>query len=122
MVFFLQACCNPAVAACVLTTEGWEFGVDAASANEILLARGRLGRRPDQVLFSGNNLSHHDIQVALEQVVVLVDESTLFSVSYSVCRPGIFANSFHCICVDIHMFTLTCMCLRGVGGRMRQSR
>jgi diaminopimelate decarboxylase len=64
--YAVKACNNPAVAS-VLVDEG--AGIDAASVNEILLAK-KLGIGGEDVMFSGNFLSDDDIKRGLESGVI----------------------------------------------------
>ena len=62
-VFYaIKACNNPHIAK-ILVDEG--AGIDAASPNEILLAL-HLGVEPENIIFSGNNLTQADIQFAVD--------------------------------------------------------
>ncbi|MFW5996687.1 MAG: diaminopimelate decarboxylase [Verrucomicrobiota bacterium] len=60
--YAIKACNNPAIAR-ILVQEG--AGIDAASVNEILLAR-ELGVSGENVMFSGNYLSDDDIEQGLQ--------------------------------------------------------
>lgn len=64
--YAIKACNNPAVAN-ILRQEG--AGIDAASVNEILLAR-QLGLGGENVMFSGNFLSDADIKQGLDSGVI----------------------------------------------------
>ena len=64
--YAIKACNNPAIAH-ILRQEG--AGIDAASVNEILLAR-ELGLGGEDVMFSGNFLSDDDIRQGLESGVI----------------------------------------------------
>lgn len=64
--YAVKACNNPAIVS-ILKQEG--AGIDAASVNEILLAK-RLGLDGENVMFSGNFLSDEDIQEGLESGVI----------------------------------------------------
>ena len=66
LYYAIKACNNPAIAT-ILKQEG--AGIDAASVNEILLAK-RLGLSGDQVVFSGNFLSDEDLQQGLASGVI----------------------------------------------------
>ncbi|HPN85109.1 MAG TPA: diaminopimelate decarboxylase [Victivallales bacterium] len=73
--YAIKACNNPAIAA-IMKTEG--AGIDAASVNEILLAK-HIGLGGEDVMFSGNFLSDDDIRQGLKSGVIfnLDDISTL---------------------------------------------
>jgi len=64
--YAVKACNNPAIAS-ILKQEG--AGVDAASVNEILLAK-KIGLDGENVMFSGNFLSDDDIKRGLESGVI----------------------------------------------------
>jgi len=64
--YAVKACNNPAIAS-ILMQEG--AGVDAASVNEILLAKS-LGKGGEDVMFSGNFLSDDDIKRGLDSGVI----------------------------------------------------
>lgn len=64
--YAVKACNNPAIAH-ILRQEG--AGIDAASINEILLAR-QLGLGGENVMFSGNFLSDEDLKQGLESGVI----------------------------------------------------
>jgi len=64
--YAVKACNNPAIAH-ILRQEG--AGIDAASVNEILLAR-HIGLGGEDVMFSGNYLSDADIRQGLESGVI----------------------------------------------------
>ncbi|OGV48202.1 MAG: diaminopimelate decarboxylase [Lentisphaerae bacterium GWF2_44_16] len=64
--YAVKACNNPAIAS-ILKQEG--AGVDAASVNEILLAK-KIGLGGENVMFSGNFLSDDDIKSGLESGVI----------------------------------------------------
>ncbi len=66
LFYAIKACNNPAIAH-ILRQEG--AGIDAASINEILLAK-RLGLEGDKVVFSGNFLSDEDLRQGLESDVI----------------------------------------------------
>ncbi len=65
MFYAVKACNNPAIVN-ILRQEG--AGIDAASVNEILLAKS-VGLSGDDVIFSGNFLSDEDIKQGLESGV-----------------------------------------------------
>ena len=65
--FYAIKACNNLAVAHVLRQEG--AGIDAASVNEILLAR-ELGLGGEDVMFSGNFLSDEDIRQGLESGVI----------------------------------------------------
>ncbi len=64
--YAVKACNNPAIVQ-ILTSEG--AGIDAASVNEILLAK-KVGQTGENVMFSGNFLSDDDIRQGLESGVI----------------------------------------------------
>ena len=64
--YAVKACNNPAITS-ILKQEG--AGIDAASVNEIMLAKS-LGVSGDDVMFSGNFLSDDDIKQGLESDVI----------------------------------------------------
>lgn len=64
--YAVKACSNPAIAN-ILRQEG--AGVDAASVNEILLAK-KIGLGGEDVMFSGNFLSDADIKQGLDSGVI----------------------------------------------------
>ena len=64
--YAVKACNNPAIVS-ILKQEG--SGIDAASVNEILLAKS-LGLDGEKVMFSGNFLSDEDIQRGIESGVI----------------------------------------------------
>jgi diaminopimelate decarboxylase len=64
--YAIKACNNPAIAN-ILRQEG--AGIDAASVNEILLAK-KIGLGGEDVMFSGNFLSDDDIKQGLESGVI----------------------------------------------------
>lgn len=66
MFYAVKACNNPAIVN-ILRQEG--AGVDAASVNEILLAK-HVGLGGENVMFSGNFLSDSDIRQGLESGVI----------------------------------------------------
>lgn len=66
MFYAVKACNNPAIVN-ILRQEG--AGVDAASVNEILLAK-YVGLGGENVMFSGNFLSDNDIKQGLESGVI----------------------------------------------------
>jgi diaminopimelate decarboxylase len=72
--YAVKACNNPAIAS-ILVDEG--AGIDAASVNEILLAK-KLGIGGEDVMFSGNFLSDDDIKRGLESGVIFnLDDPSL---------------------------------------------
>ncbi len=74
MFYAVKACNNPAIVN-ILRQEG--AGIDAASVNEILLAK-HVGLSGDDVIFSGNFLSDADIKQGLESGVVFnLDDASL---------------------------------------------
>ena len=64
--YAVKACSNPAIAS-ILRQEG--AGIDAASVNEILLAK-EIGLGGEDVMFSGNFLSDEDIKQGLDSGVI----------------------------------------------------
>ncbi len=64
--YAVKACSNPAIAS-ILRQEG--AGVDAASVNEILLAK-EIGLGGEDVMFSGNFLSDDDIEQGIQSGVI----------------------------------------------------
>ncbi len=75
LYYAIKANDNLAVAA-IVTSEG--AGIDAASVNEILLAK-ELGLDGERVIFSGNFLSDEDILRGLESGVIFnLDDASLF--------------------------------------------
>jgi diaminopimelate decarboxylase len=64
--YAVKACNNPAIVS-ILKSEG--AGIDAASVNEILLAK-KVGLGGEDVMFSGNFLSDEDIALGLESGVI----------------------------------------------------
>ena len=66
MFYAVKSCNNPAIVN-ILRQEG--AGVDAASVNEILLAK-HVGLGGEDVMFSGNFLSDDDIRQGLESGVI----------------------------------------------------
>ena len=64
--YAVKACNNPAIAS-ILKQEG--AGIDAASVNEILLAR-KIGLGGRDVMFSGNFLSDDDIRQGIDSGVI----------------------------------------------------
>ena len=72
--YAVKACNNPAIGT-ILMQEG--AGVDAASVNEILLAK-ELGKGGEDVMFSGNFLSDDDIERGLDSKVIFnLDDPSL---------------------------------------------
>jgi len=72
--YAVKACNNPAIGR-ILTQEG--AGIDAASVNEILLAK-ELGLGGEDVMFSGNFLSDDDIKRGLDSGVIFnLDDPSL---------------------------------------------
>ncbi len=73
--FYAIKCCNNLAIANILRQEG--AGIDAASVNEILLAK-ELGLGGEHVMFSGNFLSDDDIRQGLESGVIFnLDDASL---------------------------------------------
>ena len=73
--FYAIKCCNNLAIANILRQEG--AGIDAASVNEILLAKA-LGLGGEDVMFSGNFLSDDDIRQGLESGVIFnLDDPSL---------------------------------------------
>jgi len=75
LFYAIKACSNPAIAR-ILRQEG--AGIDAASVNEILLAR-RIGAEGEDVIFTGNYLSDEDLREGWKTGAIfnLDDASTL---------------------------------------------
>lgn len=72
--YAIKACNNPAIAS-ILKSEG--AGIDAASVNEILLAK-KIGLSGKNVMFSGNFLSDDDIKQGLNSGVIFnLDDPSL---------------------------------------------
>lgn len=83
LYYAIKACANPAIAH-ILRQEG--AGIDAASVNEILLAKS-LGLGGEKVVFSGNYLSDEDIAEGLKSGVIFnLDDAGLLP---RVLRQGI---------------------------------
>mgnify|MGYP001627555254 CR=1 FL=1 len=81
--YAIKACNNPAIAR-ILVQEG--AGIDAASVNEILLAK-KLGLGGEDVMFSGNFLSDEDIIQGLKSGVIFnLDDISLLE---RVLRHGV---------------------------------
>lgn len=73
--FYAIKCCNNLAIANILRQEG--AGIDAASVNEILLAKA-IGLGGEDVMFSGNFLSDDDIRQGLESGVIFnLDDAAL---------------------------------------------
>ncbi len=74
--YAIKACNNPAIAA-IMKSEG--AGIDAASVNEILLAK-HIGLGGENVMFSGNFLSDDDIKQGLKSGVIFnLDDISLLA-------------------------------------------
>ncbi len=74
-MFYAIKCCNNLAVANILRQEG--AGIDAASVNEILLAKA-IGLGGEDVMFSGNFLSDDDIRQGLESGVIFnLDDASL---------------------------------------------
>lgn len=86
--YAIKACNNPAIAR-ILKQEG--AGIDAASVNEILLARD-IGLGGEDVMFSGNFLSDSDIRQGLESGVIFnLDDESLLPRVLHFGKPGILS-------------------------------
>jgi diaminopimelate decarboxylase len=86
--YAIKACNNPAIAN-ILRQEG--AGIDAASVNEILLAR-ELGLGGEDVMFSGNFLSDDDIRQGLESGVIFnLDDPSLLPRVLKFGKPEILS-------------------------------
>lgn len=86
--FAVKACNNPAIGQ-ILRQEG--AGVDAASVNEILLAK-ELGLGGENVMFSGNFLSDDDIKRGLESNVIFnLDDISLLPRVLKFGKPEILS-------------------------------
>ncbi len=74
-MFYAIKCCNNLAVANILRQEG--AGIDAASVNEILLAKS-IGLGGEDVMFSGNFLSDDDIRQGFESGVIFnLDDASL---------------------------------------------
>ncbi len=86
--YAIKACNNPAIAR-ILKQEG--AGIDAASVNEILLAK-EIGLGGKDVMFSGNFLSDDDIRQGLESGVIFnLDDISLLPRVLSFGKPDILS-------------------------------
>ncbi len=86
--YAVKACNNPAIAA-IMKSEG--AGIDAASVNEILLAK-HIGLGGDDVMFSGNFLSDDDIRQGLRSGVIFnLDDITTLPRVLKFGRPEILS-------------------------------
>ncbi len=86
--YAVKACNNPAIVS-ILKQEG--AGIDAASVNEILLAKS-LGLDGENVMFSGNFLSSEDIQRGVESGVIFnLDDISLLPRVLKYCTPEILS-------------------------------
>ena len=75
-MFYAVKCCNNPAIVNIMRQEG--AGVDAASVNEILLAKS-VGLGGEDVMFSGNFLSDSDIRQGLESGVIFnLDDPSIF--------------------------------------------
>ncbi|MEI8078195.1 MAG: diaminopimelate decarboxylase [bacterium] len=87
--FYAIKCCNNLAIANILRQEG--AGIDAASVNEILLAKA-LGLGGEDVMFSGNFLSNDDIRQGLESGVIFnLDDPSLLPRVLKFGRPECLA-------------------------------
>ena len=87
--FYAIKACNNLAIANILRDEG--AGIDAASVNEILLAR-ELGLGGESVMFSGNFLSDDDIRQGLESGVIFnLDDIALLPRVLAVGKPKILS-------------------------------
>lgn len=88
LYYAIKACSNLEVAN-ILVTEG--AGIDAASINEVMLARA-LGLSGDQIIFTGNNLSDDDIQAGLSSGAVFnIDDISILDRVFSFGRPEVIS-------------------------------
>ncbi len=86
--YAVKACNNPAIAS-ILVKEG--AGIDAASVNEILLAK-KLGLGGEDVMFSGNFLSDEDIRSGLGSGVIFnLDDISLLPRVLKFGRPELLS-------------------------------
>ena len=86
--YAVKACNNPAIAN-ILRQEG--AGIDAASVNEILLAKS-IGLGGEDVMFSGNFLSDDDIRRGLESKVIFnLDDISILPRVLKLGRPEILS-------------------------------
>ncbi|MFA4944267.1 MAG: diaminopimelate decarboxylase [Lentisphaeria bacterium] len=87
--FYAIKCCNNLAIANILRQEG--AGIDAASVNEILLAR-EIGLGGEDVMFSGNFLSDDDIKQGLESGVIFnLDDPSLLPRVLQFGKPGLLS-------------------------------
>lgn len=88
MFYAVKACNNPAIVN-ILRQEG--AGIDAASVNEILLAK-HVGLSGDDVIFSGNFLSDDDIKQGLSSGVVFnLDDPSILPRLLKFGKPNILS-------------------------------
>ena len=88
MFYAVKSCNNPAIVN-ILRQEG--AGVDAASVNEILLAK-HVGLGGEDVMFSGNFLSDDDIRQGLESgVMINLDDLCLLPRQLKFGKPEILS-------------------------------
>ena len=86
--YAIKACNNPGIAS-ILRQEG--AGIDAASVNEILLAK-KLGIEGENVVFSGNFLSEEDIRQGLTSGVIFnLDDISLLPRLLALGKPKILS-------------------------------
>ena len=86
--YAVKACNNPAIAS-ILVSEG--AGIDAASVNEILLAK-QVGLGGEDVMFSGNFLSDEDIKKGLDSGVIFnLDDISLLPRVLKFGKPEILS-------------------------------
>jgi len=86
--YAVKACNNPAIAN-ILRQEG--AGIDAASVNEIRLAK-KIGLDGEDVMFSGNFLSDDDIRFGLKSGVIFnLDDPSILPRVLEFGKPGILS-------------------------------
>ena len=86
--YAVKACNNPAITS-ILVSEG--AGIDAASVNEILLAK-QVGLGGEDVMFSGNFLSDEDIKKGLDSGVIFnLDDISLLPRVLKFGKPEILS-------------------------------
>ncbi len=86
--YAIKACNNPYIAR-ILVESG--TGIDAASPNEIILAK-LLGLSRNDILFTGNNLSDQDIKFAVDEDVIFnVDDETILPRIFRYGKPSILS-------------------------------
>ncbi len=88
-MFYAVKCCNNPAIVNIMRQEG--AGVDAASVNEILLAKS-VGLGGEDVMFSGNFLSDSDIRQGLESGVIFnLDDPSIFPRLLKFGKPEILS-------------------------------